>query len=146
MYAKSILDLISALILIAGGILAAASLIVAKKPNAKDLIAKIAPYQATIGIILLVSGVWTLIRMLSWFGWLFRMSPLFGTAVMANIAASILLGIMFGMPIVAKMSAEGAAKGEEFAKKLAPYQVLIGLVGIGAGLVDILFWLGILGW
>jgi hypothetical protein len=146
MYAKSILDLIAALILIAGGILAAASLIVAKKPNAKELIAKIQPYQATIGIILLISGVLTLLRMLSWFGWLFRMSPLFATAVMANIGASILLGIMFGMPIVAKMSASGAAKGEELAKKLAPFQVLIGLVGIGAGLVDILFWLGILGW
>jgi len=144
MYARSIFDLIGPLLLILGGILAAAGLIVAKKPNAKELIAKIQPYQATIGIILLGMGLWTLIRWLSWFGAMFKLAPLFATCMMANIAASILLGIMFGMPMVAKMSASGAAKGEEFAKKLAPYQVLIGLVGIGAGLVDILYWIGIL--
>jgi len=144
MYARSIFDLIGPLLLIAGGILAAANLIVAKKPDARALIAKIAPYQATIGIALLVMGVWTLLRWLSWFGFFFGHAPLYATCMIAFIGASILLGIMFGMPMIAKLSPQGAAKGVEVAKKLAPFQIMIGLVGIGAGLVDILYWLGVL--
>jgi len=48
------------------------------------------------------------------------------------------------MPMLAKLSAGGAAKGEEFGKKMAPFQALIGLVSIGAGLLGILFVAGIL--
>jgi len=138
---KSIFDLIGPLLLIAGGMLAAASLIVAQKPNAKDLIGKLQPYQASIGIALLVMGVWTLIRWISWFGPLLKAVPLFGICMIVNVVASILLGIMFGMPMLAKLSPAGAAKGEELGKKLAPFQTVIGVAGMAAGLVDILFYL-----
>ena len=134
------------LLLIAAGILAASALIVAKKPDAKVLIDKLAPYQATMGIILLVWGLYyllvgfgiTMLKFtLSWW-------PLGGIALLAGFLASILLGIMFGMPMLAKLSAGGAAKGEQMAKKLAPFQVIIGVVAIVSGLLLILMNLGIL--
>ena len=50
--------MLAGLITIAGGILAASSLIIARKPNAKDLIDKITPYQGWIGIVMFFWGVW----------------------------------------------------------------------------------------
>ena len=59
--------IISVLILLAGGILGAANLIVAKKPDAKVLIEKLTPFQGIIGIVMLVWGVWGLINMFNGF-------------------------------------------------------------------------------
>ncbi len=130
-------------ILILGGILGCAGLIVAKKPDAKELIGKLQPFQAAIGVALLIFGVINLlnaIRLLSAVGqW-----PVLVITAFAAVVSAIVLGIMFGMPMVAKLSASGAAKGEELGKKLAPYQTLFGLVAMGSGLVFLLFTLGIL--
>jgi len=137
---------IEPLLLIAAGILAASSLIIAKKPDAKALIEKIAPFQATLGIILLGWGLYNffivvgpglMIKFLTAF-------PLLGITLWGMLVSSILLGIMFGMPMVAKLSAGGAAKGEQMAKKMAPFQVIIGLIAIGSSILAILYNLGIL--
>jgi hypothetical protein len=137
---------IQPLLLILAGILAASSLIVAKKPDAAKLIAKLTPYQATMGIILLIWGIYNAfiyvgIKMMIE---LVKAWPLFGITIWAMLFSSILLGIMFGMPMVAKMSASGAAKGEELAKKLAPFQLLIGIIAIASGALGLLYALGIL--
>ena len=50
--------MISAIIAILGGLIAASSLIVAKKPNAQELLDKITPYQGWIGVVLTFYGVW----------------------------------------------------------------------------------------
>ena len=140
------MDYLSSLVLIAGGILAAAGLIVSKSPNAKDLIAKLAPFQALIGIGLLVVGVLDLIRVVfaAHFFDLVKLFPVLGLSAIAVVACSILLGLLFGMPMLAKLSPQGAAKGEELAKKFAGFQTLIGVVGIIAGLLHILFIAGII--
>jgi hypothetical protein len=137
---------IEPILLILAGILAASGLIVSKKPDAAKLIAKIQPYQATIGIILLVFGIYNAFiyvgpkLMIEWV----KAAPLFGITVWAMLASSILLGIMFGMPMLAKLSASGAAKGEELGKKLAPFQLLIGIIGMVSGLIALLYAIGIL--
>ena len=46
--------MIGIVIAILGGLLASSSIIIAKKPNAKELIDKITPFQGWIGIILAV--------------------------------------------------------------------------------------------
>jgi hypothetical protein len=137
---------IEPLLLIAAGILAASSLILAKKPDAKQMIDKIAPYQATLGIILLGWGLYNFIIVVGPGAMVKILTalPLLGITLWGMLVSSILLGIMFGMPMVAKMSAGGAAKGEQMAKKLAPFQVIIGLVAIGSSLLAILYNLGIL--
>jgi hypothetical protein len=136
---------IDPLLLILGGILAVSGLIVAKKPDAKALIDKLMPFQAIISVLLLIFGVWDLIQALrvhlfSMFG----VAPVLAIVMVAYIVSSILLGLMFGMPMVAKLSPSGAAKGAEMGKKMAPYQTLIGIVGIISGLLAILFVAGIL--
>jgi hypothetical protein len=140
------MDWILPLLLIAAGILAASALIVAKKPDAKQLIDKLAPYQATMGIALLVWGIYNLFVHIgiSMMMLLLKVWPLGGIAIWAGLVSAILLGILFGMPMVAKMSAGGAAKGEQMAKKMAPFQVIIGIVAIGSGLLILLMQLNIL--
>src|ERR1041385_4098645 len=131
------MELLNALVLIVGGILAISGLIVAKKPDAKQLIDKLVPYQAIIGVVLLVFGVVNLLR---WLGHhlisLISHLPLFGLTLLAMTVTSILLGFMFGMPQIAKwMPGEGAAeqKGLALSQKLAPYQTLIGIIGLIPG-------------
>ena len=139
------MDLINPLLLILAGIMAISGLIVAKKPNAKELLDKLVPYQAFIGIALLAIGLYHFIRSLRFLGAMVSTFP--GIVWLAVIVCSILLGFMFGMPQIAKwMPGEGGAeqKGMELAKKLAPYQVVLGLVGIGAGLLALLYRWGIL--
>ena len=131
------------IILILGGILGCAGLIVAKKPDAKELIGKLQPFQAAIGVALLIFGVLNLldaIRLLSFIS----AAPVMVIMLFAAVTSAIILGIMFGMPMVAKLSAGGAAKGEELGKKLAPYQTLVGLVAMATGVYSLLLILGIL--
>jgi len=129
--------------LIGGGILACAGLIVSKKPDAKELIGKLQPFQAVIGIVLLAFGVLNLmdaIRLLS----LVSLAPILVLSTVGGVFASLLLGIMFGMPMVARLSASGAAKGEELGKKLAPFQTIVGIVALVCGLLMLLMIFGIL--
>jgi hypothetical protein len=142
------METINALVLIAGGILAVSNLIVAKKPDAQKLIDKLVPYQAAIGVALLVLGIVNLIRGLgNHLIDIMRIVPLFGLTYLAMCVTSILLGFMFGMPQIAKwLPGEGAAeqKGMDLSRKLGPYQVIIGLIGLAAALLMILYRLRIL--
>lgn len=141
------MDLINPLLLIAAGILAVSGLIVAKKPNAKDLIDKLVPYQAFIGVGLLAFGLWNLVRSLGTVFDVLKVAPLLGITALAVIVSSVLLGFMFGMPQIAKWIPGQAAaeqKGMELSKKLAPFQVLIGIIGIASSLLWLLYRFGIL--
>ena len=141
------MDLINTLLLIVGGILAISGLIVTKKPDAKAMIDKLVPYQAVIGVALLAVGLVNLLRTLSVLFPLIKNFPLYGFAWLGVLVTSILLGFMFGMPQIAKwMPGDGGAeaKGMELSRKLAPYQVIIGLIGLGAALIYLLYYLRIL--
>ena len=140
--------LLNIIALLAGGILAASGLIVAKKPNAKELIDKLVPYQAIIGVAMLGLG---LIGFLWWLGHgLFGLvghGSLFGITVLAMTGTSILLGFMFGMPQIAKwMPGDGQAeqKGMALSKQLAPYQGTLGIIGLVAAVLALLYRLHIL--
>lgn len=139
------LFLINILLLILAGILAISSVIVARKPDAKELIDKLVPFQALIGIVLLALGLVNFIRSLSAISYLFRSFP--GIVTLAVLVTSILLGFMFGMPQIAKwIPGESGAeqKGRALATRLTPYQVTIGLIGLGAAVIALLYYLGIL--
>ena len=124
------------ILMIAGGILGVSGLIVAKKPDAKALIDKLVPFQAFIGVGLLALGIWALLN----FGLIntFRILPHFpilGLFAIAGSYGAILLGFLFGMPQIAKWipgesSAETKAMG--LSKKLAPFQLILGII-VGAG-------------
>lgn len=141
------MDYIQPLLVIVGGILAISALIVAKKPEAKQLIDKLTPYQAVIGVVLLVWGVISLLRGLKGISFAFKMIPGFTLVALAMIASSILLGFMFGMPQIAKWApgqSNAEAKALELSRKLAPYQVVLGLIGLGSALIYIVVRAGII--
>lgn len=124
------------ILMIAGGILGVSGLIVAKKPDAKALIDKLVPFQAFIGVGLLALGIWALLN----FGPIntFRILPHFpilGLFAIAGSWGAILLGFLFGMPQIAKwIPGESSAetKAMELSKKLAPFQLILGII-VGAG-------------
>ena len=141
------MDYLDPIVLIVAGILAISSLIISKKPEAKKYIDKLTPYQAFIGVFLLALGIWTLFRSLGYLTDIFRFNALAGAALWGDIVASILLGFLFGMPQIAKwIPGESPAeqKALEFSKKVAPYQTMLGVLGIAAGFVTLLFTLRIL--
>ena len=136
------MDLITPILLVLGSILAISGLIIAKKPDAKRLIDKLSPYQALIGVAMLATGLWWLLR---WGGALlhaFGHAPVFTVAIWGVIATSILLGTLFGMPQIAKwipVESPAEQKALELSKKVAPFQVLLGLIGLVSALVYLLF-------
>jgi uncharacterized membrane protein len=142
------MDLINALLLIAAGLLATSALIVSKKPDAKQLLDKLVPYQAIIGVVLLVVGVLNLLRWISPALRLISHAPLYGLTFLALGVSSILLGFLFGMPQIAKWMPSNVAaeqKGNELMAKLAPYQVVLGMIALATGLLTLLYEFHILG-
>lgn len=133
------MGLVFALLLIVAGLLGAASLIVAKQPNAREVIAKLTPYQGIIGIILLI---WALIvfifNILPALGAFLRYFPLTGILLLATFLVAIALGFLLGYGLIAQYALNknaGAAQGGEAMRmKLAKFQGPLGLLGIGLGL------------
>lgn len=134
------MDLITPILLVLGSILAISGLIIAKKPDAKALIDKLSPYQAMIGVFMLATGIWWLLR---WGGQLIHLdNAVLAICIWGVIGVSILLGALFGMPQIAKwIPGESPAeqKALELSQTIAPYQVILGLLGLASALVYLLF-------
>jgi len=136
------------ILLILSGILAASAYIVAKKPDAKQMIDKLVPFQAFIGVGLLVMSilVWLDIGVIN----LFRMLkywPLGGIAAIGGVFSGILLGALFGMPQIAKWipgESSAEAKALELSKKVAPIQMMVGTIALVSGALILMIELGIL--
>jgi hypothetical protein len=136
------------IILILAGIIAASGLIIAKKPSAAELIAKITPYQAFFGVFLFVWCVYWWIAKVGFVD-LFKAlgHGLAGLTGFGAIISGVLLGFFFGMPQIAKwIPGESSAetKAVELSKKLAPFQVILGICGVAFGFLALLFQLKIL--
>jgi uncharacterized membrane protein len=131
--------LILALLLIAAGVLAAASLIVQKQPNAQEAIAKLVPFQGIIGIILLLWGVYMLLAwVIPYLGPIMRYAPFSGLALLLSTLAALGLGFLLGYGLIAQYAldknANAARSGEAMRSKLAGIQVPLGILGIVLGL------------
>jgi hypothetical protein len=136
------MDVANAVAVILGGILAISGLIIAKKPEAKSLIDKLSPYQAIIGVAMIALGVVNLIRSLPYLGDLFKVNLLFALSILGMLAVSILLGALFGMPQIAKWipgDSPAEQKALELSQKVAPYQVILGLIGLASSLIYLLY-------
>lgn len=126
--------MLSGIIIIVGGILAASSFIVAKKPDAKKLIDQLLPYQGWIGIVLFVWGIFDILSVLRWMNgsleWIF--------ALVVSIA-ELLVGFILGFALISKyaLSKNEAAmkKGEEIRAKLLKFQIPLGFIAIIGGIV-----------
>jgi hypothetical protein len=138
--------LLLALLLIVGGALAAAPLIVAKQPNAQEAINKLVPYQGIIGIVLLLWGLFVLLfRLLSVLGLMLQFAPLTGIGMLLACLVAIALGILLGYALISKYAlssnADAARSGEMVRAKLTGIQIPLGIAGIVTGLWALIIYL-----
>ncbi len=124
--------MLSSIIAIIGGIIAASSLIVAKKPNAQELLDKLTPYQGWIGIVLLIwsiQGILASIRFFSIIG-------------LATSAVMFIVGFLLSYALISKYLLEknetAKEKGKQLRVKLVKYQVPAGVILIILGVLSIL--------
>lgn len=121
------------------GVLGASRLIIARQPDAKRLIGKLAPYQGWIGVVSALWGAWWIVsalldlRMLSF-------APLSWIVWVATGAVMLLLGFVLGVGIMKSFldDKKTNAKADELLAKVAPYQGTLGLVAIALGVLGIL--------
>ena len=135
--------LLLAILLIAAGALAAAPLIVSKQPNAQEAISKMVPYQGIIGIVLLLWGLFTLIRLLPVLG--YALQSLAGIVMLLACLVAIALGILLGYGLISKYAlsknADAARSGEMVRAKLTGIQIPLGIAGIALGIWAFLIYL-----
>jgi hypothetical protein len=117
-------------------IIAVPSLILSKKPNAKELLEKIEPYQGWIGIVFCFWGVWGIISAILNIGWL-SVAPIWWITLLAGNIISAALGFMLGSGLINKFFLSNndiaKAKAEELRAKIAPKQGKLGILGIIVG-------------
>ncbi len=122
------------------GVLAAPNLIISKKPEAKEIIAKLAPYQGWIGA---VSAVWGLIKLFGtfkYFDW-FSVIPVGIITMLASAILTLALGLLLGIGVIKTFvsSEDAKAKIDEMMAKLAAKQGILGLLGIIVGIWMMLY-------
>ena len=130
------MDFITAILLILCGVLAAAPLIISKAPNAQKTIENLRPLQGGVGLIVCLWGIWTVIRSLMYVRY-FSAAPLTWTIFFATGLVEVLLGFLLGYPLIQRFVLSGsegaAARAPDAERKLAVYQVPLGVIGIVLG-------------
>jgi hypothetical protein len=136
--------MIYGLFTIIGGILAASALIIARKPNAKQLIDKLTPYQGWVGITLFFWGAWgliTFLRLLS----VVSLNPLPWIFYLVASATNLGVGFLLGFGLISKYtlgsSPVAQVRGQNLRLKLAAFQGPLGLIGIAVGAICLVLFL-----
>ena len=131
--------MLSAIIAILGGILAASRLIIAKKPNAKELIDKLTPYQGWIGLILSFWGLWSTIHLVLNIGSI----GLVWIIALAISVVEFVVGFVLGYGLISKYFLEkneaAKEKGQQLRLKLIKYQAPGGIILLILGVLEIIF-------
>jgi hypothetical protein len=132
--------MLGGIITIIGGILAASGLIIAKKPNAKELIDKLVPYQGWIGVVMFGWGIWEIIGCVIGLGLIGR-APLIWIFWLLSAIADVGVGFLLGFALISKWAlskdATALAKGQELRGKLVKIQIPLGLLAIVMGILYI---------
>jgi hypothetical protein len=135
--------ILDGLLLIVLGVLAVPGLIIAKRPDAKRYIDKLAPYQGWIGTGMAIYGI---VRLLSWFGMFGWLGWGFGGIIKwavftVFVYVSIALGFMLGVGVIKSFvkDANARAKMDEVLARLAPKQGMLGLVALADGILMLIF-------
>ncbi|QXP55975.1 hypothetical protein H0I25_18255 [Cellulophaga sp. HaHa_2_95] len=117
-------------------IIAVPSLILSKKPNAKELLEKIEPYQAWIGMVFCFWGIWGIISAVLNIGWL-TVAPIWWITFLAGNIVSATLGFMLGFGLINKYvlskNENAKEKADAIRAKIAPKQGKLGVLGLIVG-------------
>ncbi|ANE51691.1 hypothetical protein [Flavisolibacter tropicus] len=135
--------MIGGLITIAGGLLAASGFIIRKKPNAQELIDKIAPYQGWIGMVMFGWGIWEIfgaLRLTEWLSNGFALTWTFWLLCgIADLAVGFILGFGLISTYVFRGNTAAIEKGEAVRMKLLNYQIPLGFLAIIMGILYIIY-------
>jgi len=118
-------------------IIAVPSLVLSKKPNAKELLEKIEPYQGWIGLVFCIWGVWGVISSILNIGWL-TTAPIWWITLLAGSVIQATLGFLLGFGTINKLvvgrNVQAQEKAAELRSRIAPMQGKLGLVGVIVGI------------
>jgi hypothetical protein len=124
--------IVTILIMLAGGSLAASNLLIAKKPNARELIDKLIPFKGIVGILLLVWGVVDLVSLVRVGS---ALASFYGVLFLLVVVTELGLGFLLGYDLLSKhvfsRNAAAQAKGEQLRTKIMAYQTPLGMAAIG---------------
>ncbi|MBK8239422.1 MAG: hypothetical protein KBB21_13285 [Nannocystaceae bacterium] len=119
------------------GVLGASNLIIAKKPDAKELIAKLAPYQGWMGAGAALTGVYWLIMAVLNMGLLGSgVAGIIGWVTWVAVSLILVsLGLLLGVGVLKTFikQPQAVAKMDLMITKLAPKQGVLGLIAMGLG-------------
>jgi hypothetical protein len=120
------------------GVLGASNLIIAKKPDAKELIAKLAPYQGWMGAGAAITGLYWLVMAVLWIGTL-GSNPIGWIMHVAVAAILFSLGLLLGVGTLKTFikHPQAVEKMDLLITKLAPKQGVLGLIAIGLSIASI---------
>jgi len=123
-----ILDAIWILVL---GVLAVPNLIIAKRPDAKQILDKLTPFQGWIGLVSFGWGVFRLIQMLGIMGMLFKL-PLLAIVLLLYLFCMIVLGLLLGVGTMKMFikNPQAVAKLDQTIAKLSPKQGIFGILAL----------------
>src|SRR5207249_3537738 len=116
------------------GVLGAASLIIAKRPDAKQMIDKVAPYQGWIGAISAIWGAYVIVSAVLHLGWIAHW-PIYWATLLATGVLQLVLGLLLGVGVIKSFVKDPTAsqKMDQTVAKLAPYQGRAGIAAIVVG-------------
>jgi len=117
------------------GILGASSLIISRRPDAAQMIAKIAPYQGWIGAVSALWGFWGIISWVLHLTWMASW-PIYMVTWIVDSALQAALGLLLGVGVLKTFIKDptAQAKMDETITKIAPFQGTLGLAAIGVGI------------
>jgi hypothetical protein len=116
------------------GALAVPSLILAKRPDARQALAKLAPYQGWMGAVSALWGVWGIISSVLTIGWL-TTYPIYWITFLADSVLLAGLGLILGIGVMKTFikSPIAQSKLDQTLARVAPHQGRLGLAGMGVG-------------
>jgi len=124
------------------GLLAAPSLLLSRKPDAKELLDKLTPYQGWIGLVFCIWGIWGIIQAILNLS-LLGSFPIWWITWLASVVIQAVLGFILGYGMINKLllskSEEAKEKGEQLLAKLAPIEGKLGLIGVCIGIWVVIY-------
>jgi hypothetical protein len=134
--------LIATVIGVCGGLIAMSGLIVSKRPDAAEKLAKLTPYQGTIGITMFAWGVFELIQVVLNLGLLTKSPGLFvfwALMAVADFTVGTLLGFGMISSYVLRGNAMAIQRGNALRAGLVKFQAPLGGLAILTSLGYLVF-------
>lgn len=132
--------MIGGIITILGGLLAASGFIIKRRPDAKQMIDKLAPYQGWIGVTMFLWGIREIIGVLTSMT-LLTVAPLRWIFWTLSGVSDLLVGFLLGFGLIThyalSKNEQAKQKGAAIREKLVGIQAPLGLVSIVLGLLYI---------